>query len=255
MRVNLFLARLRNQWLRARLKHRNLNPLARKNLGALDNLNASAKARSLRYVVVDLETTGLDLNRDRVVSLGAFRVAEGRIRLGDMFNELVNPEHEISHSSIKTHGIVPDMVAESRLATEVFEDFLAFLGADVLVAHHARFDLHFMNKVIQRRHGFPLQNLVIDTALLCKGLKFLPPPYPMSIRFEDELYSLDSLAEHFDIEIYPRHSALGDALATAMIFQRMLAFLERGGKGLLRNLVHMGGVAPRSHFSARWWWP
>ena len=177
---------------------------------------------------------------------------EGRIRLGDMFAELINPEREISPSSIKIHGIVPDMVAEARSAPEVLDDFMAFLGGDILIAHHARFDLHFINEVIQRSHGFSLQNLVIDTVVLCKGLKFLPPPYPMSIRFEDELYSLDSLAEHFDIEIHPRHSALGDALATAMIFQRLLALLERGGKSLLRKMVQIGGVTPRSYFNARW---
>jgi DNA polymerase-3 subunit epsilon len=188
------------------------------------------------------------------VSLGAFRVVEGRIRLGDMFAELINPEREISPTSIKIHGIVPDMVAEARSAPEVFDDFMVFLGGDILVAHHARFDLHFMNEVIQRRHGFPLQNLVIDTVVLCKGLKFLPPPYPMSIRFEDELYSLDSLAEHFDIEIYQRHSALGDALAVAMIFQRMLTLLERKGAGQLHNLIRIAGVAPRFHIGGRSWW-
>ena len=240
--MNLFLTRLRNRWLRARLKGRELHPLAKTNLSALGHLDLSRKARSYRYVVVDLETTGLSLSHDRVVSVGAFRVVEGRVRLGDVFNELVNPGRNIPESSIKIHGIVPDMVAEARPAWEVFDSFLAFLGMDILVAHHAGFDLDFINKVMRRSHGFPLQNLVLDTVSLCREIAFPPHRYPYGINLNNRKYSLDAVAEHFGIEIYQRHTAIGDALAAAMVFQQILARLEKGGSGFLRNLVRAGGV-------------
>ena len=192
--------------------------------------------------MVDLETTGLNLAHDRVVSVGAYRMVEGHIRLGEVFNELVNPGRDIPPSSIKIHGIVPDLVAEARSAWEVFKDFLPFLGVDVLVAHHARFDLHFINKVMRRSFGFPLQNLVLDTVLACRAIAFPPDPYPYGIDLDHRQYSLYNVAKYFGIEIHQRHTALGDALATAMIFQRILVRLEEMGRDSLRNLIKVAGV-------------
>jgi len=224
------------------MKGKALQPVAQTNLTALDHLKLSRQARSYRYVVFDLETTGLNLRHDRVVSVGAFGVVEGRVRLGDMFNELVNPGADISPTSIKVHGIVPDMVAEARPVWEVFDDFLAFLGVDILVAHHAIFDLHFIDRAMRERHGFPLQNLVLDTVAMCRAIVFRPHPYPYGINLDNRTYSLDALAKHFGIEIQQRHTALGDALATAMIFQRVLARLQKRGPGRLNDLVDVASM-------------
>jgi DNA polymerase-3 subunit epsilon len=237
--VKLFFARLRNRWTRIRLRNRELDPPSRSNLKALDHLDPSRSARSYRYVAVDLETTGLDLHRDRVVSIGAVRVVEGRILLGQIFNETVNPGQEMSHSSIKLHGIVPARLAQARSPAEVFQDFLAFLGQDIVVAHHAGFDLHFLNQMMKQKYGFPLQNLVLDTMELCREIVFLPlrPPSRVS-RFQTR-HTLEDAARHFGIEIWDRHTAVGDAMATAMIFQRILARIEKGS-GQLSKLVKKG---------------
>ena len=238
----MLLLRLRNRLTRLRLKGRELHPLAQSNLTALDHLNLSEQARVYRYVVIDLETTGLEPSHDHVLSIGAFRVVNGRVRLGDSFAEMVNPCTNIPHASIKIHNIVPDMVAEARPLWDVLDDFLAFLGVDVVVAHHARFDLHFLNIVMRRRHGFPLQNLTLDTALLCRAIAFPRHAYPYGIDLEHRAYSLDGVARHFDIEIHERHSSLGDALATAMVFQRILSLIEKTGGGRLSELVRVGAV-------------
>jgi len=69
--LDLTIARLRNRWIRNRLRVRELHPLARDNLKALDHLDLKQGAKHLRYVVLDLETTGLSLSCDQVVSLAA----------------------------------------------------------------------------------------------------------------------------------------------------------------------------------------
>ena len=240
--VNFFLSRLRNRWVRDRLKNKDLHPHARTNLTAYDHLNLSDKACSYHYVVVDLETTGLSLSHDRLVSIGAFRIVEGRIRLGEKFNRLVNPERNIPPSSVMFHGIVPDMVSGARPVEEVFDEFLAFLGVDILVAHLAAFDLHFLNQTMRVRHGFPLQNLVLDTRLMCREFVFPPHRHPYSIDSDPRRYNLESIAKHFGIEIQELHTALGDALITSLIFQRILAQMEKGGSGMLRCLVKAAGV-------------
>jgi len=237
--VKLFLARLRNRWIRLRLRNRKLDPAARNNLKALDQLDRSRPAKSYRYVAVDVETTGVDLRRDRMVSLAAVRIFEGRILLGQIFNEMVNPGREIPRASIKLHGIYPGRVAQAGTDEEVFSDFLNFLGNDILVAHHADFDLNFLNKIMKRKHGFGLQNLVLDTEKLYRAIVFLPLQLPSrAARFQSG-YSLDAIADHFAIEIQDRHTAMGDALATAMIFQRILARLNKGFEPVQR-LVKTG---------------
>lgn len=240
--MNFFLARMRNRVIRTCLKGRKLHPLARANLTSLDHIDLSQKARSQRYVVADIETTGLDLNRDRVVSIAALRVVEGRIHLREIFNRLINPGQYIPPTSIKIHGIVPDMVSEAGSAGEVLDDFMAFLGADILVGHHARFDVHFLNKGMRRRYGIRLQNLVLDTVPMCRAIAFPPHHYPYGIDLDNVPSSLDDVARHFGVDIHERHTALGDALATAMILQRILVRAEKISAGLLRDLVKAGGI-------------
>jgi DNA polymerase III subunit epsilon len=193
-----------------------------------------------RFVVVDLETTGLDPKRDRVVSVGAFRIVDGRIRLGDVFSELVNPGRDIPPESIRVHAILPDMIRNARPAWEVFDDFLGFLGRDILVAHHARFDLYFINRVMRERYGFRLQNLVIDTILMCRYA--IPDPDFLGVTREARRCSLDALAERFGLSVPERHTALGDALTTALVFQRLLPLLEAAGYRSLGDLAGLAGV-------------
>jgi DNA polymerase-3 subunit epsilon len=232
----LLLARLRNRWTRNRFRGKDLNPTARANLAALDHLNPNENAKNQRYVVFDLETTGLDLTKDRVLSVAAFRVIDGRLPFGDLFCTLVNPSRSIPSSSIKVHGIVPDMVADAPEFGEVFDQFLHYLGTDILVGYHVRFDLHFLNLQMKRTYGFSLQNLVLDVEQMCRNMVFPKHLGSYALRFRSNP-SLDEVARHFGVEIHERHTAVGDALATAMIFQRILAGIEKPGPGRLRNLL------------------
>ena len=168
--LSLFIARLKNRFMRFRLGNRPLHPVALKNLKALDSLDGSRPARSYSYVAVDLETTGLDLSQSRILSIGAVRIREGRIHMVRMFNQLVNPGMDIPPESITIHGIVPEMVKNAPSGPEVINLFLEYLGDDILMAHHAAFDLNFLNLLMLGCHGFYLQNLVIDTRLLYRHI-------------------------------------------------------------------------------------
>ncbi|RJX29236.1 MAG: 3'-5' exonuclease [Desulfarculus sp.] len=235
--MSLVKARLRNLIARQRFARRGLHPFAQANLHALEGLDPERPAADFRYVALDLETTGLDPQQDRVVSVGAVRVVQGRVRLGEVFSELVNPGRDIPAEAVKVHGITPDKIASAPHGALVFEDFLGFLGRDILVAHYARFDLHFINRVMNQRYGFPLQNLVIDTVLMCQALVLPSDPY--GIGRHQQACRLESLAGRFGLPQPERHTALGDALTTAMIFQRMLARLAEKGGGRLKDLLRV----------------
>lgn len=238
--MSLVKARLRNLAVKARHGRRGLPPAAAANLTALDGLDPAAPAEAQAYVVADLETTGLDPMSDRVVAVGAVRLVEGRVRLGQHFAELVNPGRAIPAAAIKVHGITPDMIAAARPAAEVFKDFLAFLGRDILVAHYAAFDLTFMNRTMQSLYGFPLQNLVLDTVRMCRALVLPSDPY--GIARHRQRCSLEALARRFGLPQQGRHTALGDALLTAMILQRMLGRLAQVGPGTLREVLRVAAL-------------
>jgi DNA polymerase-3 subunit epsilon len=238
--MSLIKAKLKNTLLQARLRNKNLPPLARQNLEALKDLDMRQPARTLSYVVVDLETTGLDVRADRVLSVGAVRIGQGRVRLGDNFVEMVNPGRSIPVESIRVHGIKPDQVHGARRAAQVFEDFLTYLGTDIVVAHYARFDMHFINATMHGLYGFPLQNPVMDTVRMCESLVLPSDPY--GVGRNQKKCSLDSLCAQFGITTEERHTAMGDALATAIIFLRMLKRLEDAGSGTLRDLWRLAAL-------------
>jgi DNA polymerase-3 subunit epsilon len=233
---SLLLARWRNRLVKIRSRGRELQPPARTNLKALDHLAIRQNAKNLRYVIFDLETTGLNLSHDRVVSAAAYRVVDGRIALGDVFSSLVSPGRDIPSSAVKIHGIVPSMVDHAPSFAEVFEKFVDYLGTDILVGYHVHFDLHFLNVYMRQTYGFPIQNLVFDAQAMCHKICFPPHLQSYAGRIKGN-QDLDTVAKHFGIEIQERHTALGDALATAMIFQRILLEIEKTGPGQLKNLL------------------
>jgi DNA polymerase-3 subunit epsilon len=250
----LFISLLANRLVRIHQRGRTLEKRAAVNLKALDHLNGADPARSLEYTVVDVETTGLDLKRSRIVSIGAFKVVAGRIHLGRFFDQLVNPGGDMPPESITVHGIVPSMVATAPMGIAALEYFLDYLGSDILVAHNARFDLAFLNRLMRARYGFKLQNLAIDTLPLCETIllpKFLGPMQRQSKLLGRGAFnpgtrypprSLEAYAHHLGIKIHGRHTAAGDALATAMILQRGLDRLERKGRGRLKDLIRVAGI-------------
>jgi DNA polymerase-3 subunit epsilon len=134
---------------------------------------------------------------------------------------------------------MPSMVDDAPSFAEVFEKFLGYLGTDILVGYHVRFDLHFLNVYMRQTHGFSVQNLVLDAQSMCRKVCFPPHLRSYAGRLKG-LQDLDTVARHFRIEIQERHTALGDALATAMIFQRILIEIEKSGPGRLKNLLAIG---------------
>ena len=92
---------------------------------------------------------------------------------------------------------------------------------------------------MKRQYGFGLQNLALDTEKLSREIIFLPLLPPSRAARYQTGYSLDAIAGHFGIEIQDRHTAMGDALATAMVFQRILARLNKG-LDPVRRLVKAG---------------
>jgi DNA polymerase-3 subunit epsilon len=182
-------------------------------------LTASTPLSEVTFTVVDCETTGLHaVAGDRLVAVAAVRVDAGVVRNEDTFDELVNPGRPIPDASIAIHGITEEMVVGARSAADVVSDFAAFAESSVLVGHHLAFDAGFLEPAAAKA-GVELPPQTLDTMLLSAVLATEP----------DARHGLDAVSARYGIDIVGRHTALGDALATAEVLVRMVAALQRRG--------------------------
>ncbi|WP_243612017.1 3'-5' exonuclease [Shimia aestuarii] len=175
--------------------------------------------QSLTYVVFDTETTGLLPHKDEIVQIGAVRVVNGRIVPGEEINQLVNPGMPIPPASTKVHHVTNAMVADAPLIDTAASDFHKFAGGAVIVAHNAPFDMAFLKRH-GKRLGLAWDHPIIDTVLLSAVL------FGAS-----ETHTLDALCDRLGVTIPPhlRHTALGDAQATAEVLCKMIPMLKSRG--------------------------
>lgn len=193
-----------------------------------DGAVTGKKLSELTYVVFDTETTGLDpKGGDEIVQIAAVRLLNGKRVDGEVLDQLVDPKRSIPPKSTEIHGITEDMVQGMPTIKEAGAQFHRFCENAVLVAHNAPFDMAFFH-----RHadiiGAPFDHPVLDTVLLS------------AILFgQNEEHTLDALADRFGVVIPAevRHTAYGDTVATAEVFQRMLAMLEAQGMTTYDDVV------------------
>lgn len=174
------------------------------------SVNIDASLQDAVFSVIDTETTGLDLGTAKIINLAAVKVQNFKII--DFYNAFINPEIPIPSESIKWHHITDDMVADKPTAAEVLPDFLNFVGGSVIIGHHVNFDVKMINKELRDSYGCELQNPWLDTMLI----------YTRNISKRDEHIGLDTLFEIYNVTCNGRHTALGDALATAEVFAKMI---------------------------------
>jgi DNA polymerase III subunit epsilon len=186
---------------------------------------------ALAYCVFDLETTGLDIENDAIVSVGAVRVLGSRVLAGENFATLVDPGRPIPPASTAIHGIDDAAVAGAPDAATAIAQLKRFAHDAVLVAHNAAFDLAFVARAA-KAGGFAFDNPPFDTLLVARWL------------FPDLAdHSLEGLADLLGIAIGRRHSALDDALATAAIFAKLVEICRHRGLATYGELAAASNMA------------
>ena len=189
---------------------------------------AECRLEDLTFVVFDTETTGLLPERgDEICQIAAVRIVNGRRVEGEVFDTLVNPARPIPLASTKVHGITDAMVKDAPQIAQAGAQFHAFAQGAVLVAHNAPFDLAFLRRKAVEI-GVNFDHPVLDTVLLS------------AVVFgQSEVHSLDALTHRLGITIpqEARHTALGDTVATAEAFLKMLPALRARGLETFGELI------------------
>jgi DNA polymerase-3 subunit epsilon len=180
-----------------------------------------------RCVVVDVETSGLNLQKDRLISIGAVAVVNGQIALGDSFY-VVLQQSTVSHKeNILLHGIGSAAQTDGVPAADALLAFLDFLRKDPLIAFHVTFDQTMIRRALREYLGFSFKHSWVDMAYVMPAL---------NPALASRHHSLDDWIAHFDIRNDARHNALSDALVTAQLFQVALAQARK------KNITNFAGL-------------
>lgn len=203
-----------------------------------------ATVTQLKYVVFDIETTGLSPERDRIIQIAAIKINGGRVpsrlrrrilgidphrpirRDTTIYNALINPRRKISRQIEELTGITNAMVRGQPPESSILLEFFHFVGDRILVAHNGiRFDLKHL-EACAARMDYPIENLLcIDTLWLSRRL---------FVRARS--HTLDAILNRLRLPTHPaRHNALIDSLLTARILGRF--FREMRNRGRDRLLI------------------
>ena len=182
-----------------------------------------------RYVTFDLETTDKDVEVCEVVEIGAVRVVGGEIV--DRFHTLVRPYRPITPGATKVHGYTEGDVRNARPFAEVWPEFRAFIGDDVLIAHNGQhFDIPVLRRLAAGREG-------VDALVFYDTL-------PLVRSLSRDSAKLEDLALRFGIDAGRAHHALDDADTLARVYRELERLRAvRARKAVLVNLLDYLGLA------------
>ncbi|MET0380866.1 MAG: exonuclease domain-containing protein [Methyloceanibacter sp.] len=170
----------------------------------------------ISYTVFDTETTGLDpAQGDEIIQIGATRIVNGKLLRRECFEQLIDPQRSIPEASSPYHGIRPEMVRGQPTIVEALPAFHAFVSDTVLVGHNVAFDMRFL-KLKEAASGVRFNQPVLDTLLLSSVV------HP-----NEASHGLEAIAERLGVTVSGRHTAVGDALATAEIFLKLIPLLRQ----------------------------
>jgi DNA polymerase III subunit epsilon len=213
------------------------NPFIADYLACFDNSwSDETDWSTVRFVVLDSETTGTDPHKDRLVSIGAVAVQAGEIIVEDSFEAMLKVAY--NSSSVTVHGITREQAESGMDEPEALKALLGYLRDGVIVGHHIGFDITMLNTACRRHSDIDLKNRFLDTMDLTLHLE---KDGAFTDREPIRGFSLDALCALFDVVPHDRHTAPGDAFITAQIFLRLLRIARRCGQTTL------GAISERFH--------
>jgi DNA polymerase III subunit epsilon len=191
----------------------------------------TAPLATLRFVVADVETTGLNPFTDRLISIGAVVVENRTVQLGSSFEVVLRQPQASANANILIHGIDGTTQLAGLEPAAAMLEFLDYAGQAPLVGFHADFDRVMIDRAGKEALGLAPSNRWLDLAYLAPALLVQPgAAVPQG---------LDEWMHRFGITNHARHNALADALATAQLLQVVLAQALAQGAATLADLLRI----------------
>ena len=234
------LSAYKNKILRKFFEQKDLHPSALRHIKTVDKINREKPITETQFIVFDTELTGLNLKHDSIVSIGAVKMKGMRIDLSKTYYRIVEPTAKLTGKSVVIHGITPAEASLSPKIDLLLPEFLDFCGNGIIVGHFVPIDLEFINKVMVRMFGFPMQSPAVDTQKIYIWIRKNEEKlcaFHAGMREETDLFSL---ASKYAIPVKEAHNALNDAFITAQLFQRFISMLLEFGVQTVDDLLRIG---------------
>ena len=182
-------------------------------------IKSSEPLMSTRFLVLDCEMSGLDVNSAQLLSLGWVMIEHGRIVNASGKHLLIHAESGAGDSS-RIHGLLDSSIAGARSGAAVLMLLIKQMHGAVLVFHHAPLDIRFLQKAAIENFRCPLLFPYIDTMEIEKQR--------MHIQGKTMGLRLSQCRERYGLDSTRQHNALADAQATAELFLAQASYLEKG---------------------------
>ncbi|MES9825927.1 MAG: exonuclease domain-containing protein [Candidatus Thiodiazotropha endolucinida] len=176
----------------------------------------STQCQQLSIVSLDLETTGLDPNKDKILSFGLVEMKHMTIKLETARHQLITIDEEIPEESAVIHQITDDQAATGVSIQDALQELLHHMAGKVMLVHYSAIEQRFISAACEKLFGAPFVIPIIDTLVLAQRI------------FEHRNHTIQpgdlrlfNLRPRYNLPNYKAHNALSDAVATAELFLAM----------------------------------
>jgi len=167
------------------------------------------------FVCFDCETTGLNVLKDDIISIGAVIIKDNTIVASKKFVKYVKPKTKLQIEAIKVHHIRECDLLEAEEIQEVLKEFLAFIGNRILVGYYLEFDIAMVNKYLKNMLGITLPNKALEVSALYHDWKIEAIPQGhIDLRF-------NTILKDLNLPQLSKHDAYNDAIMSAMMFLKL----------------------------------
>lgn len=188
--------------------------------------------RDTEFVALDLETSGVDGERDDILSVGLVVLRGPRLELASHRHWLVRPRTQLREESVVVHGLTDDAVACGLPLAVVLPQVLATLAGRVLVAHHAPFERAFLDHACRSVYGGPFIAPMVDTQRLEQRRR-----ERRNLPLRREELRLGAVREAYGLPRHRAHDALADAIAAGEVWLAQWATLAGNGQLPLHSVL------------------
>lgn len=172
--------------------------------------------RGQELVSIDIETTSLDVSKAQILSIAAVVIKGNRVFSSDKLTLTLAPPSDLPAASVKIHKLRRIDLNEGLAVADALDKLLKFIGNRPIVGYNIGYDLAVLDHFLRPLYNFGLPNKAIDVMDLYRSKSQLSGGSDVQINL-----SFEAIAASLDVPIIGRHTAIGDAVTTAMIYVRL----------------------------------
>lgn len=169
----------------------------------------SFKNPATKYVVISIETSGLDIEKDVIMSIAATSVVDNRIIIKDSFEIFI--QHTKQEVSDYDHEFISVSKIEKVFEPKAIEILLDYLSNSIIVGHRVDFDIEMLNEALSRMKLGKIRNEAFDIEAMFNKLA----------ETNERKYSLEEMSKKLNSSLSNRNSAADDAYSIALLFLKM----------------------------------